>query len=101
MASNNNQSQNNWKGLIIGISLGKLDWFLRQKSNFEGISFPAGLANVVYLSNIFSVGYFKLAPFEIGLVKGIFQTFVFSISALPWTMWKEKIMHKGKNVFHF
>jgi len=54
---------------------------------------------VVYLSNMFFVGYFKLAPFEIVVVKGIIQTLVFGISSLSWSMWRRRMLDKGKT-FH-
>jgi len=85
----------NWKGIIIGVSLGKQNNY-SMLNNFNKWSLlSASLANVVYLSNIFSVGYFKLAPFEIAVLKGIIQTLVFGISSMPWSMWRQRMLGKG------
>jgi hypothetical protein len=61
---NTKESEVKWKMLLLGMTL-------------------AFVVNVIFISNLFAVGKFKLRSGELCFVKGIIQTIVFGMAALP------------------
>jgi hypothetical protein len=72
------EPQVKWKMLLLGMSL-------------------AFVVNLIYISNMFAVGKFELGSGELCFVKGIIQTIVFGIAALPCV---SSILSKNRQV-HF
>ena len=68
------ESKVTWKMLLLGMSL-------------------AFVVNLIYISNMFAVGKFELGSGELCFVKGIIQTIVFGMAALPCLT---SILHKKR-----
>jgi hypothetical protein len=77
------ESEVKWKKLLLGMSL-------------------AFVVNLIYISNMFAVGKMSLRSGELCFVKGIIQTIVFGLAALP--CYFPSILHKkrqGRLLFSF
>jgi hypothetical protein len=85
MSESNQKTKNTevkWKMLLLGITL-------------------VLVVNLIFISNMFAVGKFGLGSGELCFVKGIIQTLLFGLSAVPCI---SSILHKKrhailKNVF--
>jgi hypothetical protein len=69
-------SDGKWKMLLLGITL-------------------AFVANLIFVSNMFAVGKFGLGSGELCFIKGIIQTIVFGVAAVPCI---SSIFHKKRYV---
>ena len=69
------ESEVKWKMLLLGMSL-------------------AFVVNLIYISNMFAVGKMGLRSGELCFVKGIIQSIVFGIAALPCLF--PSILHKQR-----
>ncbi len=78
MSESNQKTKNSkvkWKMLLLGMTL-------------------AFAANLIFISNMFAVGKFGLGSGELCFVKGIIQTIVFGMAAVPCI---SSILHKKRH----